>query len=658
MHTHQNRHQDVIFVLVLFFLCALALPAGAETYYVANDGSDEDTGLSPEEPWATLTQVNAYSLLPGDSVLFKRGDTWRGQLAPKDGSEDGGFVTYGAYGEGPKPLLLGSIAKDAPEDWKDQGGNIWLAGGIETEDSDGVNNLIANPGFDTDAGGWAVHTEQGAQVAHGRDSEQFETGTGAYRIACAASGTEPHHIQFYTSGIPVERGAVYRLTLAVRASEPFEMYQPAIMKQGHPWSRYAQPRNPQNIAVTTEWAVHTLMYSAVETAEDGRLNFVLGGCLPAGVTLWLDSIRLEQLGSGLIPRDVGNIIFDQGPKCGVKVWNREDLDQQDEYWYDEDGFALYIYSETNPAERFTSIECALRDHIISQNGTHYVIYENLACMYGAAHGVGGSAAHHIIVRDCDFGYIGGGDQMGGDRTVRYGNGVEFWHAAHDCLVEGCRFWEIYDAAMTHQGNGGGAQYNIVYQNNLVWNCEYSFEYWNRPEDASTHHIWFINNTCINAGHGWGHAQRPDPSGRHICFYTSPAQQSEFVISNNIFYEAKTNAFYAPKWPLEQIKSLTMDNNCWYQAEGTMVALEDHPFLMAGFDAYRELTGLEPHSFVTEPGFVNIEALDFHLGPGSPCIDAAQSIEALFPRPADFEGTPVPQGNAPDIGAFEFKKDGR
>jgi len=641
-------------------LCAAILwfaaspPALAATYYVANGGADANSGLSAEEPWATLTRVNAHQLAPGDSVLFRRGDSWRGQLVSQSGSEEGGFITYGAYGEGPKPLLLGSLAKDAPEDWKDEGGNIWSTGGIELSGTNSVQNLLANSDFDSDANGWALHTEQGAQAAQGIDTEQFETGPGALRIACTSSGAEPYHIQFYTGGFAVARGAIYRLTLAARASAPFEMYQPTIMKQGPPWSRYAQPRDPRNISVTAEWAVHTFLYGATETAEDARLNIILGGALPAGVTLYLDSIRLERLGSGLIPHDVGNIIFNHGPVCGVKVWNREDLDQQDEYWYDEAGFALYVFSDANPADRYESIECAIRDHIINQQNQHYVIYENLACLYGAAHGVGGGSTHHIIVRDCDFGYIGGGDQMGGERTVRFGNGVEFWGPAHDCLVERCRFWEVYDAAMTHQSSGGDVQeYNIVYQNNLVWNCEYSFEYWNRPETSTTRDIWFINNTCINAGHGWGHAQRPDPSGRHLCFYTSPARQSGICIMNNIFYEAKTNAFYAPAWPLEQVKSMIMDNNCWYQAEGTMVALKDHPFSMAEFAAYQALTGLEPHSIVAIPGLVGMQDPDLRLTPESPCIDAAQAVQALFPRTADFEGTPVPQGSAPDIGAYEY-----
>ncbi|MGI6461907.1 MAG: choice-of-anchor Q domain-containing protein [Candidatus Hydrogenedentales bacterium] len=646
--------RNPVSAMLAVVLLAGATGAFAATYYVANAGSDDNSGLSPQEAWASLSQVNEHSLAPGDAVLFRRGDVWRGQLVPQNGSSEGGYLTYGAYGEGPKPRLLGSIAKDAPGDWSHAGDNLWFAGGLAPDSALNMEHVFVNPGFDAKTRDWSIHAEGGAQASVGREAEGLNGSSGAMRIACRASGSAPHHIQFYTNGLAIERAGIYRLTMAVRATAPCEISPPVIMKNSAPWTSYAHPRKPHKISVTPEWAVHTLLYGAVETATDGRLNFMLGDALPAGVTLYLDQLCLERLGEGLLSRDVGNIIFNHGSHCGIKVWSREDLRQQDEYWYDGDGFGVYVYSVENPAERYQSIECALREHIIYQQNRHHVRYENLACLFGAAHGIGGGSTHNIIVRDCDFGYIGGGDQREDGRRIRFGNGVEFWGPAHDCLVERCRFWEIYDAALTHQSSGAdAAQYRIVYQNNLIWNCEYSFEYWNRPETSTTHHIWFINNTCINAGHGWGHAQRPDPSGRHLCFYTSPAEQAEFYIVNNIFCEAKTNAFYAPGWPLEQVKSLAMDHNCWYQAEGVMAALSERSFTMAEFDAYRTLTGLEAQSIVAQPGFVNSETLDFRLARDSRCIDAGREIKALYPRSTDFAGTPVPQGKAPDIGAYEF-----
>ncbi len=71
-------------------------------YYVSNDGSDDNNGLSPETAWASLAPVNGGDFRPGDAVLFRRGDIFRGNIWCQEG------VTYSAYGEGDKPRLYGS----------------------------------------------------------------------------------------------------------------------------------------------------------------------------------------------------------------------------------------------------------------------------------------------------------------------------------------------------------------------------------------------------------------------------------------------------------------------------------------------------------------------------------------------------------------------
>ncbi len=310
---------------------------------------------------------------------------------------------------------------------------------------------------------------------------------------------------------------------------------------------------------------------------------------------------------------------------------------------------LKIFSTANPAVLHLDIECAVREHIIDQSNCHHVVYEGLALRYGAAHGIGGGGTHHITVRDCDISHIGGGDQMGGDKTVRFGNGIEFWGTAHDCLVERCRLWEIYDAALTNQSGGPlTPQYNIVYRYNEIWNSEYSFEYWNRPEASETHHIRFEHNTCFNAGGGWGHAQRPDPSGRHLCFYTSPARAHDISIRGNIFCGALGNAFYAPTWPRTALDALDMDYNCWFQPEGNMISIDQHDYPMAAFADYQKEYTRETHSLAAEPALANPAKRDFHLRADSPCLDAADGAGMY----ANIEGVSVPQGAAPDMGAHE------
>ena len=620
--------------------------AAAATYYVSNGGADTNDGRSPEAAWRTIARVKAETFAPGDTILLRRGDSWREQLRPCSGDESG-HVTYGAYGAGPKPLLLGSVERNDPGDWRHEGANIWATVAPEPAG----NQVLPNPSFSQDASFWSLHCENGASAHGSRDIDDFDSAPAGYRVACKKSGQNGSHIQLYLTPFSVECGRLYRLVFRAKCTQPFTLGLPPLMKSAAPWTSYSVDPLLPPIRIETAWQTFTHYYKCGVTADDARLTFFLGSALPEGAVFHVDSLSfVECQGDALLIRDVGNIIFDGEAACGVKVWNESDLDAQGEYWYDEQTHVLKLYSTENPATHYSDIECAIRAHIIDQSHAHHVIYENLALKYGAAHGIGGTDTHHIIVRDCDLGYIGGGDQMGGDRTVRYGNGVEFWAGAHDNVVERCRLWEIYDAALTNQSNGPNTpQYNIYYRNNVIWNCEYSFEYWNRPEKSVTHHVYFENNTCVNAGHGWGHTQRPDPSGRHLCFYTSPARASDFYIRNNIFFEAKTNAFYAPTWPKEDVAALRMDNNCWYQASGDMIRLEDGAYSMDQFPAYQSEQNKEPKSMVAIPGFADAANSNFHLAEGSPCVDAGADVGLE----ADYDGTPVPQGGAPDIGAFEY-----
>lgn len=80
------------------------------SYFVdATNGSDSRDGQSVETAWQTIAKVNGISFNPGDTILFKRGETWREMLLPK---LDGGAllpITFGAYGKvtDPFPLIDG-----------------------------------------------------------------------------------------------------------------------------------------------------------------------------------------------------------------------------------------------------------------------------------------------------------------------------------------------------------------------------------------------------------------------------------------------------------------------------------------------------------------------------------------------------------------------
>jgi len=313
--------------------------------------------------------------------------------------------------------------------------------------------------------------------------------------------------------------------------------------------------------------------------------------------------------------DVGNVIFDHGKVCGWKKWSLDDLEKPYDYYYDGSSWRVFLYCTANPATAHQSIELALRRHVVDQGGAHHVIYDGLAVKYGAAHGFGGGSTHHLIIRNCDLAYIGGGHQFTRPDgvPVRFGNAIEFWGAAHDNLVEGCRIWEVYDAALTNQGRGpGSVQENITYRNNVVWNCEYSFEYWNNPQTARTRNVRFVNNTCVNAGVVWSHAQRPDPNGSHLMFYSNTADTSGIEVKYNVFVNfTEWGSRYSSGWkPLPE-----MDYNLWFSRDGVMVNWFGKK--IESFEDYRNTTGLDAHSRFADPRFIDATRGDYRLAPDSP-----------------------------------------
>ncbi|MFH1262863.1 MAG: right-handed parallel beta-helix repeat-containing protein [Pseudomonadota bacterium] len=94
-------------------------------YYVdANGGSDSNNGLAPDKAWKTIAKVNGSSLVAGDSVGFKRGETWRETLVIPSSGATGNRIVFGAYGNGEKPLINPTTRVQS---WRVSSGNVWEA---------------------------------------------------------------------------------------------------------------------------------------------------------------------------------------------------------------------------------------------------------------------------------------------------------------------------------------------------------------------------------------------------------------------------------------------------------------------------------------------------------------------------------------------------
>jgi parallel beta-helix repeat protein len=111
-------------LLLLLLLGPLTTAFGQTTYYVSNAGNDAHSGRSADAPFQSIAKVNALSLKPGDQVLFRRGDTFRGTVQIRQSGTAGSPIVVDAYGSGAKPVLAGSVPVTG---WTSVGPNTWQA---------------------------------------------------------------------------------------------------------------------------------------------------------------------------------------------------------------------------------------------------------------------------------------------------------------------------------------------------------------------------------------------------------------------------------------------------------------------------------------------------------------------------------------------------
>ncbi|MCV7177484.1 right-handed parallel beta-helix repeat-containing protein [Mycolicibacterium sphagni] len=115
---------------------------GPGTYYVSASGSDTADGRAPEAAWATIGKVNASVPASGSTILFRRDDTFYGELNLPAGCE------VGAFGTGSKPILTMFKLLNRSTGWTEQSDDIWSInlGSPETHDGYTTSN-DANIGY-------------------------------------------------------------------------------------------------------------------------------------------------------------------------------------------------------------------------------------------------------------------------------------------------------------------------------------------------------------------------------------------------------------------------------------------------------------------------------------------------------------------------------
>ena len=80
------------------------------SFFVSADGYDYNNGMSETTPWKTLQQVSKTRFIPGDSIFFRRGEVFAGQLAINSSGTTGTPIVFSSYGSGDKSIIDGANA--------------------------------------------------------------------------------------------------------------------------------------------------------------------------------------------------------------------------------------------------------------------------------------------------------------------------------------------------------------------------------------------------------------------------------------------------------------------------------------------------------------------------------------------------------------------
>jgi len=318
-------------------------------------------------------------------------------------------------------------------------------------------------------------------------------------------------------------------------------------------------------------------------------------------------------------QDVGNIVCvkkGESPDkatCGWKRWKLDDLTNEGDYYHDLKCGIVYFKSARDPAAVYSRMELCRKVLLLNLDAAKWVRVEDLAFMYTGSHGINGAPVEHLRVRGCTFGWIGGSllgmwpDGQGGKKPVRYGNGIEFWTSplSRDIRLENNFFYEVYDTAMTNQGNLPGVLEGMVICSNRTVRCEQSYEVWFSHTNYHVKSIEVFGNRFEDAGYGWSHAQRPDKNATHFLAYGFACRADNILYHDNHLGRTKQSMFWWFCWPA--VNHIKLDRNTYVQP-GVDVTSWRGLFHWRGekadcqppWDVYRRITGNDAHSRLLTP----------------------------------------------------------
>jgi hypothetical protein len=106
-------------ILLCFLFLSITTGFAQRQYYLSSSTGNDNNNGSQTQPWKTLSKISNTTLGPGDTVYFKKGDTFRGHYVVNGSGTEQSPITFTAYGTGNQPVISGSDHDDGGGDYRE-----------------------------------------------------------------------------------------------------------------------------------------------------------------------------------------------------------------------------------------------------------------------------------------------------------------------------------------------------------------------------------------------------------------------------------------------------------------------------------------------------------------------------------------------------------
>lgn len=110
---HKSRLAVPLLLVLALLSCGHPTPSLVGHAYYIDCSAPQNGAGTQAHPWNSLSSLAATTFHPGDSLLFRRGTSCNGLLAPKGSGSPGAPIVIDAFGAGAPPIINGGSNEEA-----------------------------------------------------------------------------------------------------------------------------------------------------------------------------------------------------------------------------------------------------------------------------------------------------------------------------------------------------------------------------------------------------------------------------------------------------------------------------------------------------------------------------------------------------------------